>query len=67
VSGKPTEQRMPQHAHQSVPAPLQPHLGGGSTKTRDDLLSLPRIKDSFFLPRNTAFTYKGKAIDAKQI
>jgi TolB-like protein len=28
---------------------------------------LSRIPDSFFIARDTAFTYKGKSIDAKQI
>jgi adenylate cyclase len=34
----------------------------------DDLTTdLTRISDSFVIARNTAFTYKGKAVDAKQI
>jgi adenylate cyclase len=34
----------------------------------DDLTTdLSRISDSFVIARNTAFTYKGKAVDAKQI
>jgi TolB-like protein/tetratricopeptide (TPR) repeat protein len=34
----------------------------------DDLTTdLSRIADSFVIARNTAFTYKGKAVDAKQI
>ena len=34
----------------------------------DDLTTdLSRISDSFVIARNTAFTYKGKAVDAKQV
>ena len=34
----------------------------------DDLTTdLSRIADSFVIARNTAFTYKGKAVDAKQV
>jgi adenylate cyclase len=45
--------------------PDQEYFAGGVT---DDLTTdLSRIPDSFVIARNTAFTYKGKAIDAKEI
>jgi len=45
--------------------PDQEYFADGVT---DDLTTdLSRISDSFVIARNTAFTYKGKPIDAKQI
>ena len=45
--------------------PEQEYFADGVT---DDLTTdLTRITDSFVISRNTAFTYKGKAVDAKQI
>jgi TolB-like protein/Tfp pilus assembly protein PilF len=45
--------------------PDQDYFADGIT---DDLTTdLSRISDSFVIARNTAFTYKGKAVDAKQI
>src|SRR6202521_1061504 len=45
--------------------PDQEYFADGIT---DDLTTdLSRISDSFVIARNTAFTYKGKAVDAKQI
>jgi hypothetical protein len=34
---------------------------------RDLTTELSRIRDSFVIARNTAFTYKGKSTDAKEI
>ena len=45
--------------------PEQEYFADGVT---DDLTSdLSRISDSFVIARNTAFTYKGKPVDARQI
>jgi adenylate cyclase len=45
--------------------PDQDYFADGIT---DDLTTdLSRISESFVIARNTAFTYKGKALDAKQI
>jgi TolB-like protein len=45
--------------------PEQEYFADGVT---DDLTTdLSRIADSFVIARNTAFTYKGKSVDAKQI
>jgi adenylate cyclase len=45
--------------------PDQEYFADGIT---DDLTTdLSRIADSFVIARNTAFTYKGKSVDAKQI
>ena len=45
--------------------PEQEYFVDGIT---DDLTTdLSRISDSFVIARNTAFTYKGKAVDAKQV
>jgi TolB-like protein/Flp pilus assembly protein TadD len=45
--------------------PSQDYFADGIT---DDLTSdLSRIRNSFVIARNTAFTYKGKSIDAKEI
>jgi len=45
--------------------PEQDYFVDGIT---DDLTTdLSRISDSFVIARNTAFTYKGKAVDAKQV
>jgi adenylate cyclase len=45
--------------------PDQEYFADGIT---DDLTTdLSRISDSFVIARNTAFTYRGKAVDAKQI
>ena len=45
--------------------PEQEYFADGIT---DDLTTdLTRITDSFVIARNTAFTYKGKAVDVKQI
>jgi TolB-like protein/Tfp pilus assembly protein PilF len=45
--------------------PEQEYFADGVT---DDLTTdLSRISDSFVIARNTAFTYKGKSVDAKQI
>ncbi len=45
--------------------PAQDYFADGVTENLTTELS--RIRDSFVIARNTAFTYKGKAIDAKQI
>jgi adenylate cyclase len=45
--------------------PGQEYLAEGITE--DLTTDLSRIDDSFVISRNTAFTYKGKAVDAKQI
>jgi adenylate cyclase len=45
--------------------PGQEYLADGITE--DLTTDLSRIDDSFVISRNTAFTYKAKAIDAKQI
>jgi adenylate cyclase len=45
--------------------PAQEYLADGITE--DLTTDLSRIEDSFVIARNTAFTYKGKAVDAKQI
>ncbi|HME86473.1 MAG TPA: adenylate/guanylate cyclase domain-containing protein, partial [Roseiarcus sp.] len=45
--------------------PAQDYFADGVTENLTTDLS--RIRDSFVIARNTAFTYKGKAIDAKQI
>lgn len=45
--------------------PAQQYLADGITE--DLTTDLSRIEDSFVIARNTAFTYKGKAVDAKQI
>jgi TolB-like protein/class 3 adenylate cyclase len=45
--------------------PEQNYLVDGITETLTTDLS--RIRESFVIARNTAFTYKGKAVDAKQI
>ena len=45
--------------------PEQEYFADGIT---DDLTAdLSRISDSFVIARNTAFTYKGIAVDVKQI
>jgi TolB-like protein/DNA-binding winged helix-turn-helix (wHTH) protein len=45
--------------------PSQDYLADGIT---DNLTTeLSRIRDSFVIARNTAFTYKGKNVDAKQL
>jgi adenylate cyclase len=45
--------------------PEQEYFADGIT---DDLTTdLSRITDSFVIARNTAFTYKGKSVDAKEI
>jgi adenylate cyclase len=45
--------------------PAQDYFADGVTENLTTELS--RIKDSFVIARNTAFTYKGKSIDAKEI
>src|SRR5262249_55546645 len=45
--------------------PSQDYLADGVTENLTTELS--RIRDSFVIARNTAFTYKGKSIDAKEI
>ena len=45
--------------------PGQEYLADGITE--DLTTDLSRIDDSFVISRNTAFTYKGKAVDAKQL
>jgi adenylate cyclase len=45
--------------------PTQDYFADGVTENLTTELS--RIKDSFVIARNTAFTYKGKSIDAKEI
>ena len=45
--------------------PAQDYFADGITENLTTELS--RIKDSFVIAHNTAFTYKGKAIDAKEI
>jgi adenylate cyclase len=46
-------------------APSQDYFADGVTENLTTELS--RIRDSFVIARNTAFTYKGKSIDAKEI
>ncbi len=64
----------PQTAHLSIVVlpfanlsgdPSQDYFADGVTENLTTELS--RIKDSFVIARNTAFTYKGKYIDAKEI
>jgi TolB-like protein len=50
---------------QSVCDPAQDYFADGITENLTTELS--RIHDSFVIARNTAFTYKGKSIDAKEI
>jgi TolB-like protein len=45
--------------------PAQDYFADGVTENLTTELS--RIRDSFVIARNTAFTYKGKSVDAKQI
>ncbi len=45
--------------------PGQDYLADGVTE--DLTTDLSRIEDSFVIARNTAFTYRGKAVDAKQV
>ncbi|HWY80987.1 MAG TPA: adenylate/guanylate cyclase domain-containing protein [Roseiarcus sp.] len=45
--------------------PAQDYFADGITETLTT--DLARIRDSFVIARNTAFTFKGKAIDAKEI
>jgi TolB-like protein/Tfp pilus assembly protein PilF len=45
--------------------PAQDYFADGITENLTTELS--RIRDSFVVARNTAFTYKGKSIDAKEI
>jgi adenylate cyclase len=45
--------------------PSQDYFADGVTENLTTELS--RIRDSFVIARNTAFTYKGRSIDAKQI
>jgi TolB-like protein/class 3 adenylate cyclase len=45
--------------------PSQEYLADGITE--DLTTDLSRIEDSFVIARSTAFTYKGKAVDARQI
>ena len=45
--------------------PSQDYFADGITENLTTELS--RIRDSFVIARNTAFTYKGKSIDAKEI
>jgi TolB-like protein len=45
--------------------PGQDYFADGVTENLTTELS--RIKDSFVIARNTAFTYKGKSVDAKEI
>ena len=66
--------RPAQAAHLSIVAlpfanlsgdPSQDYFADGITENLTTELS--RIKDSFVIARNTAFTYKGKSVDAKEI
>jgi adenylate cyclase len=45
--------------------PAQDYFADGITENLTTALS--RIRDSFVIARNTAFTYKGKSIDAKEL
>ena len=45
--------------------PAQDYFADGVTENLTTELS--RIKDSFVIARNTAFTFKGKSVDAKEI
>jgi adenylate cyclase len=45
--------------------PSQDYFADGVTENLTDGLS--RIRDSFVIARNTAFTYKGESVDAKQV
>jgi TolB-like protein/class 3 adenylate cyclase/tetratricopeptide (TPR) repeat protein len=45
--------------------PAQEYLADGITE--DLTTDLSRIEDSFVIARNTAFTYKGKPVEAKQV
>ena len=51
--------------HQSLGRPDQDYFADGITENLTTELS--RIPDSFVIARNTAFTYKGKSVDAKEI
>jgi adenylate cyclase len=46
-------------------SPEQEHFVDGVTESLTTDLS--RIRDAFVIARNTAFTYKGRAVDLKQI
>jgi adenylate cyclase len=63
-----------QAAHLSVVVLPFANLSGDSSQdyfadgvTENLTTELSRIRDSFVIARNTAFTYKGKSIDAKEI
>jgi TolB-like protein len=45
--------------------PAQDYFAEGITENLT--MDLSRVHDSFVITRNTAFTYKGKAIDTKEI
>ena len=45
--------------------PAQEYLADGITE--DLTTDLSRIEDSFVIARNTAFTFKGKAVDAREV
>ena len=51
--------------HQSLERPDQDYFADGVTENLTTDLS--RIRSSFVIARNTAFTFKGKNIDAKEI
>jgi TolB-like protein len=53
-------------AHQSVVLPLIARHGGRII-TEDLTSDLSRLAGSFVISRNTAFTFKGKAVDARQV
>ena len=66
--------KLPQAAHLSIVVlpfanlsgdPSQDYFADGVTENLTTDLS--RIRNSFVIARNTAFTYKGKSIDAKEI
>ena len=51
--------------HEPRDDPAQDYFADGVTENLTTELS--HIRDSFVIARNTAFTYKGKAVDAKEI
>ena len=51
--------------HQSLRRSCQDYFADGVTENLTTELS--RIRDSFVIARNTAFTFKGKSVDAKEI
>ena len=72
LGGRPTKPA--QAAHLSIVVLPFANLSGDASQdyfadgvTENLTTDLSRIRDSFVIARNTAFTYKGKSIDAKEI